>query len=124
MTHSLLATTYPGGAGALISAILWLLLTAMAAVALVIGCFGFWRRFSGSSVPRSSLRLAVLTSLLALVFLVLEAGFVGWDAFFIIRDTSFFYEQFPSHFIRASLDLAALLPAWLAFRKMNPRVSQ
>ena len=124
MTNQLLATTYPGGGFAVISAILWLFFTGLAPFALLIGCLGIWRRFAGFTFPLKSLRLAIFTALLAFAFLVLETVSVGWDAFFIMEDKKYFYEQFPANFIRAAVDFAVLLPSWLAYRKMNPRANQ
>ncbi len=108
MTSQFLATIYPGGALAVLSAILWLLLTVLAPITLLIGCVGLCGRFVGCSFAIKSLRLANWAAIIALLLLTLESCLVGWDAFFLLEDKAYFFEQFPANFKRAAANLIVL----------------
>lgn len=121
----MLATSYPGGPCAIFSALLWLLLTALAPVALLIGSMGLRRKFAGSTITIRSLRFAILASLAALLLLALETGAVGWDAFYNLHDRSYFDQQFPANIFRAAANAVVLLLSWSVSRSIaqkNPGI--
>lgn len=123
----LLATSYPGGALAVLSAILWLLLTFLAPFPLLIGCFGVCGRFVGLPFAIKSLKLAIWVAIIALLLLALESSLVGWDAFFLLEDKTYFFEQFPANFNRAAANLIVLgfsLPLYLATKSKASRAQQ
>ena len=127
MTPLILATSYPGGALAVLSAIIWLILTVLAPFPLLIGCFGLCGRFVGISFAIKSLRLANWVAIIALLLLTLESCLVGWDAFFLLEDKGYFFEQFPANFKRAAVNLIVLglsLPLYQATKRKASRVQK
>ncbi|MCX6848117.1 MAG: hypothetical protein NTY98_04285 [Verrucomicrobia bacterium] len=107
------------------SALLWLLVTALAPFALLIGSMGLRRKFAGSTFIIRSLRFATLASLAALLLLALEISAVGWDAFYNMHDRSCFDEQFPTSIFRAAANAVVLLLSWSVTRAMahnNPGI--
>ena len=127
MTPQLLATSYPGGALAVLSAILWLLLTVFAPFPLLIGCFGICGRFVGLSFAIKSLRAANWAAIIALLLRALESCLVGWDAFFQLEDKAYFSEQFPANFKRAAANLIVLglsLPIYQTTKRKASCVQQ
>lgn len=118
MTH-VLATAYPGGALAVLSAILWLLLTVLIPFALVILCFGYYFSVIDFSVSVKMLRLTKLASVSAIFFIAVETISVGWDAFFLLEDKKYFFEQFPANIFRVSVNLLTLFLSYLMDQKIN-----
>lgn len=103
-------------------AFLWLILTVVAALALVVGCLGVWRRPTGPGLAVKRLKFAIFGCCLALLFLVFEISLVAWDAFFLLEDEGYFFEQLQPSIVRAAFNLATLFLSWLACRMEKKRL--
>lgn len=118
MTLPLLATVYPGGALAILSALFWLLFTGLAFITLLIAPLGIWIRHRQRWISKS-LKVALWTSGLAICLLIIETAAVGWDAFFVLKSRELFFEQFPANFIRLAINLVSGTIAVIAWKRQR-----
>jgi hypothetical protein len=127
MTSRMMATIYPGGELAILSALLWLFFTVLASLSLLIGCAGVFAHFIGNSLAIKTLNLANWFAIAAMLILILETCSVGWDAFFLLVDRAYFLEQFPANFKRAGANLISFglsLPLYFTSKRQAPHVHQ
>lgn len=115
----LLATTYPGGSVAILSALVWLGLTLASPFGLLIGLTSLLWRKPRAAVSLNSLRFATLGSALALALLTVEASSVAWDAVYHLSDTSPLRDETGAYIIRVSINLTTLLLSRLLTRKIR-----
>ena len=118
MTFSL-ATVYPGGAVAVLSALCWLAFSVIAPSALIVSCVGIYTKVIGLSAMTRILKLAVYGSLAAVFFIVIETVVVGWDAFVRLNDRKYFFEQFPTSWYRVAVNLVTWLLSCVTYRAVG-----
>jgi hypothetical protein len=101
--------------------------TVLASLSLLIGCAGVFAHFIGNSLAIKTLNLANWFAIAAMLILTLETCSVGWDAFFLLDDRAYFFEQFPANFKRAGANLMSFglsLPLYFTAKRQAPHVHQ
>jgi hypothetical protein len=116
MYPHILATVYPGGAIAVLSALLWLVLTVASILGFMIGCCLICFCSMKPMTAVKTLRFGFWTSVLALVFLSLEQGSIAWDACFILDDRAYILDEAPTNLGRAALNAVSSVVCWLLLK--------